>query len=249
MPLMRLQRFLSQAGIASRREAEQKILCGQVRVNGVVAELGTKVDPQRDRVTYQKRTLQIPSRFSYLIFHKPTQVMVTRKDPENRKTVYQCIAHLDPSMRAVGRLDYDSEGLLLFTNDGELAYRLTHPSYAIAKVYRVLLDAVPTERLLQALEKGIELEGGEKTAPAKLRLLTSTPEIWVEIQIHEGKKRQVRRMFEWGGHSVKRLVRLRLGSLSLEGLQKGKWRNLEPLEVDQLRRGVGLGKMTPNSQP
>ncbi len=240
MSTLRLQRFLSQAGIASRRKAEELILNGDVRVNDVlVKELGYKIDPAIDRVSFRGKELGVQKQFFYTLFHKPARVMVTKNDPEKRKTVFDFIPRLDPSVNAVGRLDYDSEGLLLLTNDGELAYRLTHPSYEIEKEYHVGLDSLPSREQLQKLESGILLEEG-KTSAAKISVLSRSPEVWISISIHEGKKRQVRRMFETVGSQVKRLIRVRLGSLTLGKLLRGKWRELTEKEVSNLRNQVEL---------
>lgn len=236
MSELRLQKFLSERGLASRREAEKLILAGQVRVNGVlVKELGTKIDPEIDEVTFRgKAVLKQPAAVYYLL-HKPRNTIVTRKDPEGRKTVYELIPHLHPSVRTVGRLDFDSEGLLLLTNDGDLAYRLTHPSFEIKKVYEVQVNEAVLPENIRQLERGVMLEG-EKTAPAKIKAKSSrAKDFWYSIEIHEGKKRQVRRMFEWAGVKVLRLIRVKLGPLSLGNLEKGKWRELKSEEIEALK--------------
>jgi len=235
---IRLQKFLSEQGIASRREAERLILQGWVRVNeGVVRELGTKIDPQVDQVLFRGKILKPEKKYLYYLLHKPKNVIVTRKDPQNRKTVYELIPNLHASVRSVGRLDYDSEGLLLLTNEGELAFRLTHPSYEIKKVYEMQLTQAPSLDQMKKLEKGIILEG-KKTAPCKIQKLNKA--FCYSIQIHEGKKRQVRRMFEWAGCKALRLIRVKLGSLELGNLSLGKWRELTQEEVLKLRREVKM---------
>lgn len=267
MSEIRLQKFLSQCGVASRRRAEALILEGKVRVNDVlVRELGTKIDPAVDRVICAGKNIQIQEGHSYILLNKPRQVMVTRHDPQQRKTVYHLISGLHSSMRSVGRLDFDSEGLLLLTNDGELAFRLTHPSYEIKKTYHVQLNRCPSPEKIKQLEKGILLEG-EKTAQARIQNVipplrirggqgelrkrhnSSRPplilrggdqEIWFSVEIYEGKKRQVRRMFEWTGCKVLRLIRVKLGSLELGNLPRGKWRELKKEEVLKLKRGVKI---------
>lgn len=238
---LRLQKFLSQCGVASRRAAEQLILNGKIRVNGVtVRELGTKIDPQIDKVSYQGKILSSDQDFSYILFHKPRGCLVTRRDPQERKTVYHLLPPMHDSIKTVGRLDFDSEGLLLFTNDGELAYRLTHPSYEIDKVYEVQLNRLPDAAMIRKLEQGIVLDE-ERTSPAKIKTLsTHGKEIWCSIQIHEGKKRQVRRMFEWAGVKVLRLIRVRLGNLDLGHLKTGKWRDLTAQEVLKLKKEVKM---------
>ncbi len=241
MKEIRLQKFLSERGVASRREAERLILAGEIRVNGVVVrELGTQVDPSIDVVSYLGRPLPLEQKLLYYLLHKPKNIIVTRKDPQKRRTVYQLIPNLHPSVHAVGRLDYDSEGLLLLTNDGELTYQLTHPSFEIKKVYRVQLNDLPQAQRIKELEKGIFL-GEEKTAPARIELLTlerRAKEIWLSVEIHEGKKRQVRRMFEGVGCKVLRLIRVKFGGIELGDLPVGKWRELERKEVLKLRREV-----------
>jgi len=242
MPSMRLQRFLSQAGVASRRKAEEFILKGEICVNDVaVRELGFKVDPEVDRVLFQGRPLHLKEKFLYYLLHKPAGVLVTKRDPEGRKTVYDLIRPLDLSMNSVGRLDQDSEGLLLFTNDGDLAHRFTHPSFEVQKVYHVWVDRLLPSAAVKALEKGIEMEG-VTTSPARVRPLRTGPGLWYSIQIHEGKKRQVRRMLEWAGLKVKRLIRVKMGPLELGELPPGKWRSLSPREISVLRRAVKLSE-------
>ncbi len=233
MSRMRLQHFLAKAGVASRREAEKLILQGKVKVNGeVIYKLGTQVDPNSDQISFQNKLLSLVPQKTYILFHKPRGVIVTKKDPQKRKTVFDCIPNLHPSVNAVGRLDYDSEGLLLLTNDGDLAHQLTHPSSEIKKEYWVELNEIPSSEKLKQLEKGIILEG-TKTAPARIQKIKKE-KIWFSIEIHEGKKRQVRRMFEWAGVKVLRLVRVRIGSLNLGDLPVGGYRELNPAEIAAL---------------
>lgn len=244
MSEIRLQKFLSEQGIASRREAERLIQAGLIRVNGVIVrELGTKVDPSVDQVSYKGKPLAQEKKLVYYLVHKPKNTIVTRKDPEGRKTVYQLIPKLDPSVRAVGRLDFDSEGLLILTNDGDLTFRLTHPSYEIDKLYYAKLDAQPLQSDLYQLERGVEIEEGF-TSPAKIKNLRNYSlkknEIWFSVEIHEGKKRQVRRMFEWANCKVLRLIRMKLGSLELGNLPIGKWRELKAEEVLKLKKEVKM---------
>lgn len=240
MSSLRLQRFLSQAGAASRRKAEECILRGEVRVNDVVVrEMGFKIDPQVDRVLFRGKLVRVLKEKRTLLLNKPAGVMVTKRDPEGRKTVYDLIRPSDPSLNAVGRLDFDSEGLLLLSSDGDLAFRLTHPSYEVEKVYQVLADRPLPKKALELLERGVELEESV-TAPARIRPLTGKAGHWYSVKIHEGKKRQVRRMFEWTGVSVKRLIRVRMGPLELKDLPSGKWRALTPAETAGLRRAVKL---------
>jgi len=230
MSRMRLQHFLAKAGVASRREAEKLILQGKVKVNGeVIYKLGTQVDPNSDKISFENKLLVVAPQKIYILFHKPRGVIVSKKDPQKRKTVFDCLPNLHPSVNAVGRLDYDSEGVLLLTNDGDLAHKLTHPSSEIKKEYWVELNEIPASEKLKQLEKGIVLEG-KKTAPARIQKIKKE-KFWFSIEIHEGKKRQVRRMFEWAGVKVLRLVRVRLGSLELGGLKNGAWRELHASEI------------------
>jgi len=193
----------------------------------------------RHQTAQTGKPLTPKSKYLYYVLHKPVGVVVTKKDPEGRKTVYQLIHHLDSSVNSVGRLDQDSEGLLLLTNDGDLAFRLAHPSYEVEKVYHVLLNRLPSAGEIQKLKEGVSLEEG-RTSPAEVRVIQKTEEIWVEIQIHEGKKRQVRRMFETVGCKVKRLIRVKIGPLELEDLPMGRWRQLTFQEAITLRKLVGL---------
>lgn len=238
MSEIRLQKFLSERGIASRREAERLIAAGFVRVNGVIVkELGTKIDPEVDDVSYRGKAVSKAPPPLYYLINKPKNIIVTRKDPEGRKTVYELIPNLHPSVNSVGRLDFDSEGLLLLTNDGDLAYRLTHPSFEVKKVYEVQVNQKPSPEKLRSLERGVLLEG-EKTAPARISLLPSQSkkEIWYSIEIHEGKKRQVRRMFEWADVKVLRLIRVKLADLELGNLPSGKSRQLKNEEIESLKK-------------
>lgn len=239
MSEIRLQKYLSQCGIASRRAAEKLIQEGQIRVNGVIQrELGSKIDPAIDEISYLGKKIKPEDKYSYYLLHKPRGYLVTRHDPEGRKTIYHLMHRIHESVKAVGRLDYDSEGLLLMTNDGELAYRLTHPSYEIKKTYLVYLKEIPSREKLRCLEKGIMLDG-EKTSPAKISVMKSN-DLCLSVQIHEGKKRQVRRMFEWAGSKVLRLIRVKLGSLELGTLKIGTFRPLTSHEVSKLKKEVHM---------
>jgi len=237
MSSLRLQRFLSQAGAASRRKAEESIRNGEVSVNDVtVREMGFKLDPRVDRVRFRGKLVKVIEEKRTILLHKPAGVVVTKRDPEGRKTVYDLVRPADPSLNAVGRLDYDSEGLLLLSNDGDLAYRLTHPSFEVEKTYHVWVDRPLNPSALKDLERGVDLEEG-MTAPARIKIL---PGLAYAVKIHEGKKRQVRRMFEAAGLKVKRLVRVQLGPLPLKDLPSGKWRALTLAELSALRRAVKL---------
>lgn len=238
---IRLNKFLSQAGIASRREADRMIAEGRVKVNSrVVFELGHKIDDQKDRVEVDGRKVKKEQALIYLMLNKPKGYLVTLKDPIQRPTVKDLVVALKKKVIPVGRLDYDSEGLLLLTNDGELAYRLTHPRYKIRKTYLVKVKGEPNHSKLSKLEKGIFLDG-KKTAPAKVLLLEGNPKkSLLKIEIHEGRKREVRRMCEFIGHRVLKLTRIGFAGLKLERLKSGKWRFLKPEEIKKLKKQVRL---------
>jgi 23S rRNA pseudouridine2605 synthase len=211
-------------------------------VNGQLATaLGTKADPRRDRITVDGRPLRLPDEHVYLLLHKPVNVMTTLSDPEGRVTVRELLPHLRLRVFPVGRLDFHSSGLLLLTNDGELALRLTHPRYGVRKTYHVKVKGVPTNETLAALERGVRLEEGP-TAPAQVRVLRSQEnKTWIEIVLGEGRRREVRRMCERVGHPVEKLSRVALGPLKLGKLAPGAHRVLSEREVRDLRGAVGLG--------
>lgn len=238
---IRLNKFLSQAGIASRREADRMIAEGRVKVNSkVVFELGHKIDDQKDKVEVNGRKVKKEQALIYLMLNKPKGYLVTLKDPIQRPTVKDLVVALKKKVIPVGRLDYDSEGLLLLTNDGELAYRLTHPRYKIRKTYLVKVKGEPNLSKLSKLEKGIFLDG-KKTASAKVLLLEGNPKkSLLKIEIHEGRKREVRRMCEFIGHRVLKLTRIGFAGLKLERLKSGKWRFLKPEEIKKLKKQVRL---------
>jgi 23S rRNA pseudouridine2605 synthase len=239
----RVQKILARAGLASRRAAERWILEGRVSVNGVVVrELGVKADPVHDRIKVDQKLLGAPPAHRYILFHKPPGLITSLGDPRGRPHVgaYLEQAGIKERLFPVGRLDFNSSGLLLLTNDGELSARLTHPRYGIAKVYRVKISRRPSERELERLRRGVELDDG-RSAPARVRVLeVLRRKAWVEVEICEGRYREVRRMFEALGYFVERLVRLRLGPLRLGSLPPGELRPLSPREVDALRRAAGM---------
>ena len=239
MPGERLQKILARAGVASRRAAEELIRAGRVTVNGeVVRELGAKADAQADDVRLDGERLRA-QRLRYLLLHKPVGVVTTLDDPERRTTVRDLLpADLD-RVYPVGRLDYHSSGLLLLTNDGELAMRLLHPRYRIPRTYRVKILGHLTPEKLARLRRGVRLEEG-MTGPAEVdverRLEGKT---WLRITIREGKRREIRRMCEALGYRVERLTRIRFGPIDLGRLPAGQWRPLEAPEVEALRAAVG----------
>ena len=237
----RLQKYLANAGVASRRHCEELILKGKVAVNGqVVTELGTKVDPVKDQVLVNGKPVSIAKTKVYILLYKPGGYVTTVKDPEGRKTVIDLLKGIRERVYPVGRLDYDTEGLLILTNDGELTHALTHPSRQVDKTYLAIVQGVPAEDGLEQLRRGIRLEDG-MTAPAGVRLLkVEQDKAWLEITIHEGRNRQVRRMCEQIGYPVLFLKRVRLGFLTLDGLTVGKYRTLRPREVAKLRAMAGI---------
>jgi 23S rRNA pseudouridine2605 synthase len=224
----RLQKFMSAAGVASRRHAEEMIKAGVVKVNGItVKELGTKVDPEKDKVTVNGKKIQAPTSFLYLAMNKPKRYMTTRDDPRKRRTVYDLLPkELRNVVWPIGRLDFNTEGLLLFTNDGELTHKLTHPSFEHEKEYEVQLDKELSGGRVEKIETGMIIDG-KKTAPAKLRTQGTT----VYLTIHEGMNRQVRKMFGELGYSVRNLKRIRIGKLKLGDLASGKYKNFDPKNV------------------
>ena len=226
---MRLNAWLARAGVASRRGADELIKAGRVTVNGEPGRLNTFV-AARDRVELDGRTLA-RQQLAYVLLNKPAGVVTTARDPGGRPTVVGLVGH--PSrIVPVGRLDADTTGALLLTNDGELAHRLAHPRYEVDKVYLAEVDGDPSRETLARLEQGVELEDG-RTAPARARRLGPGR---VELVLHEGRKHQVKRMLDAVGHPVRRLHRSGYGPLTLDGLEPGEWRELTAAEVEALRR-------------
>ena len=252
----RLSKVLASRGVASRRRCEELIAEGRVRVNGrVVTEQGTRIDAERDTVEVDGRPVG-PVRRRYVLLNKPVGYISTARDPRGRRTVLDLVPSTN-RLYPVGRLDLTSEGLLLLTNDGALAERLTHPRYEHEREYWVLVEGRPSRVVLDRLRSGIDLEDGRTWPAAVTRLAQRTVEnglrlprrsgkgakgTWLRVVIHEGRKRQVRRMCEAIGHPVKRLVRMRMGPLHLKKLRSGEWRELTEEEVRGLRAEVGLGE-------
>lgn len=234
----RLQKVLARAGLASRRRAEELIVAGRIRVNGEVAVLGRRVDPGHDTIELDGVRVVSDDTLVHYLLNKPRGVMSTSSDPEGRPTVVQLVP-AEPRVFSVGRLDLDTEGLIVLTNDGELAHRLMHPSHGVEKEYYAEVDGIPTPASLRRLREGVELDDGI-TAPAKVRLVDQQPgsgargSSIVAVVLHEGRKRQVRRMCAAVGHPVERLVRVRIGPIADRSLAPGQWRPLSTGEVRAL---------------
>lgn len=223
-----MQKFLANAGIASRRRAEVLIERGQVKINGKVAKLGDKVDPQKDVVEYGGKVLKPEQKLYYIALNKPKGYITSRFDPQKRKSVYTFLPkELQNKVWTIGRLDVYTEGLILFTNDGDLTEQLAHPRYEHDKEYEVLLNKPVSEASLDKLRGGVEIGEGQMTAPAKIRVRGEK----IYMTIHEGRKRQVRRMFEKVGYKVKNLKRMRINKLELADLPLGKLKYVEKSDI------------------
>ena len=244
---MRLNAYLARAGVASRRKADELIKAGRVTVNGEPGQLNTFVEG-RDRVELDGRPIDLQP-LTYVLLHKPAGVVTTASDPQDRRTVVELVDH-PARVVPVGRLDADTTGALLLTNDGDLAHRLAHPRYEVDKVYVAEVEGEPDDSALARLRAGLDLDDG-RTAPAQARRLGPRT---IELVLHEGRKHQVKRMLEAVGHPVARLHRSRYANLSVGRLEPGAWRELEPSEVDQLRTMPGpapakAGRSTSGSSP
>jgi 23S rRNA pseudouridine2605 synthase len=238
--LERLQKILAQAGVASRRKCEELIVSGKVEVNGeVVSTLGAKADPQNDVIVVNGKKIKSEKKL-YLMLNKPKGVITSASDPQGRKIVSDYLPGIKERVYPVGRLDYDTEGLLLLTNDGEFANLLTHPSHHVPKTYLATVKGVPHGSALEKLAKGIQLEDG-LTAPAELEYQdvdTEKRQARINITIYEGRNRQVRRMFEAISHPVILLKRIKFGDLSMQGLARGQYRHLTPKEIEELLKAA-----------
>jgi pseudouridine synthase len=243
----RLQKILSSAGVASRRAAEELIAQGRVAVNGVtVTTPGTKADPASDEIRVDGRRIKIARTLRYLLLYKPKGFVTTRSDPQKRRTIMELLSGVGEYVYPVGRLDYDSEGLLLVTNDGDLAAALTHPRHEVEREYRVVVAGRPAVRALGRLARGVVLDG-RRTAPAAVRLIAPARRDASDagvllMTITEGRNRQVRRMCEAVGHPVQKLARIRIGPIRDDRLKPGAVRELTPLEVRALARAAGLSR-------
>ncbi len=240
--LERLQKIMARAGVASRRDCQEIIKHGRVRVDGdVVTDTGFKVDPEISEIKVDKRVLVMP-RLIYLAMNKPKNVVTTMDDPQKRRTVASFLPVLEQTVKPAGRLDYATEGLLIFSNDGELILRLTHPRYGVWKTYIATVRGILSERQVKRLENGVRIEG-RKTAQAKVQVMSvdeKKERTVVRIEIHEGRKHQVRLMFETVGSFVYELQRTRIGPITLGKLRPGQCRMLSKIEIDKLRKEVNL---------
>lgn len=235
--LIRLHKYIAAQGAASRRAAEALIAAGRVQVNGRVADaMGLKIDPERDRVSVDGVLLNRRPERRYILLHKPAGYISSAHDERGRRTVLDLLHGVSERVYPVGRLDYDSSGLLILTNDGELTHHLLHPSHQVDKTYLALVENCPAPSALDMLRRGIRLEDGI-TAPAKVRLIRHRgPGALVEISIHEGRNHQVKRMLEAVGHPVKHLKRIRIAFLDAKQLPLGEWRELSADEVHRLKQ-------------
>jgi 23S rRNA pseudouridine2605 synthase len=238
--LERLQKIIAHAGFASRREAETMIRNGRVTINGrVVTELGTKADVASDHIKVDGKLVTRAEPHRYILLYKPKEVMTTVEDPQGRRTVIDLIRGVRERIYPVGRLDFHSEGLVLLTNDGDLAYKVSHPTHGSVKTYNVKVRGVPEERLIDKLRRGITLEG-KRTLPCEIARVKTTGRhddegnSWFEVKLREGRTQQIRRMFQAVGHPVSKLKRVAIGPISDPKLTPGVWRELTPHEVMML---------------
>ena len=238
----RLQKIIAHAGFASRREAEEMIRTGRVTVNGrVVTELGTKADGERDHIKVDGKLITRAEPHRYILLYKPKEVMTTVDDPEGRTTVIDLIRGVRERIYPVGRLDYHSEGLVLLTNDGELAYKIAHPKHGSVKTYNVKVRGVPDDRVIDKLRRGITIEG-KRTLPCEIGRIKTTGRgddegnSWLEVKLREGRTQQIRKMFQAMGHPVTKLKRVAIGPVSDPKLTPGVWRELTEREVKLLSR-------------
>jgi len=232
--MIRLQKFLADAGVASRRAGEQFILEGRVAVNGAVVRLlGSKVDPAHDRVTVDGKPIQA-KKLIYVALNKPVGCVCSRKDELGRPTIYQLLPKEWGTVQSVGRLDYDSEGLIFLTNDGQFSLRLTHPRYGVRKKYLVNVEGEVTAAMIELFKRGVFHEGERLRALAGRIVAHTRAKSVVEMELGEGKNREVRRLFESQGLTVKKLQRIQIGKIRLGELKPGKWRTLNPVEVKTL---------------
>lgn len=237
--LVRLQKFMADCGVASRRKSEELIAAGKVKVNGQIASVGDKIDPKNDSVSVSGRKLTKDKNYVYIMLHKPRGYVTTMSDEMDRKCVAELVADIGKRVYPIGRLDRDSEGLLLFTNDGEFANALTHPSRHIAKTYRVSVKPAITEDQLTILTSSLMIDG-KQTLPADVRVINKEADkTTLDIILYEGKNRQIRRLCEEAGLETARLKRLSIGQLKLGNLKVGEYRHLTHDEISLLKRQSG----------
>lgn len=240
MAEVRLQKYMAEAGVASRRKCEEMIAAGLVEVDGqIVTELGTKISG-KETVKVNGKVIRQEQQKVYILLNKPVGYISTARDQFSRKTVLDLVDTVKERIYPVGRLDYDTSGLLLLTNDGELANKMTHPKHEVPKVYRAMILGSIDDEAIGRLQAGIEIED-YTTAPAKVRVIdTDKKNTVVEITIHEGRNRQVRKMFEVLDYPVLRLKRVAIGPLTIDGIEEGKWRYLRKNEIDRLKKDAGM---------
>ena len=255
MQLERLQKIIAHAGFASRREAETMIREGRVTVNGrVVTELGTRADPVRDHVKVDGKLITKPEDHRYILLYKPREVMTTVQDPQGRRTVIDLIKGVRERIYPVGRLDFHSEGLILLTNDGDLAFKVSHPKHGSVKTYHVNVRGVPEERIIGKLERGITIDG-KRTLPCEIARMKTTGKgddegnSWYEVKLREGRTQQIRKMFQAVGHPVSKLRRVAIGPLSDPRLTPGDYRELTTKEVKMLATMQEPAKPKPRRAP
>ena len=241
----RLQKLIARAGLASRRQAEQLVIDGRVRVNGAVAQLGASADPAIDRIEVDGRPLRSPSRAIHLAVHKPRGFLSSAHDERGRRSVVALVDAGNERLWPAGRLDVESEGLMILTNDGDWANHVVHPRYGNQREYAALVAPAPTRAMLKQLRDGIALDDGParlleariELPPQEIERERDETGVWLRVRIGEGRKREVRRIFAAVDASVERLVRTRFGTLGINGLRSGQWRYLRPREVAALARG------------
>ncbi|MDD5635043.1 MAG: pseudouridine synthase [Atribacterota bacterium] len=238
MMKVRLQKYLANNGIDSRRKSEDLIVQGQIKVNNiVVTKLGTKIDPAIDIIKVNDKVIKKKQKNIYIILNKPRGYLCTRHDPFGRPTIYDLLKDIKTKVNYAGRLDYLSEGLVFLTNDGDLIHHLTHPKKSVQKIYVVKIKGYPSQNDLLQLEKGIPLTENFTTSPCKSIILRKNKDNSIlQITIHEGKKRQIRRMLSYIGFNVVRLKRIKIGFLTIENLETGKYRYLTPNEIKKIKK-------------
>ncbi len=237
--MVRLHKYLAECGVASRRQSEEMIAAGRVRVNGVVASIGDQIDPACDEVTVDGAPIAADPKV-YLLLNKPRGVITSAADPHGRRTVLDCVEGVNARVYPVGRLDRDVEGVLILTNDGELAYRLTHPKHQVDKVYEAWVEGLLTDAAARAMRNGVKLDDGWASAVKVDVLRRRKDATLLQLTMHEGRKHEVKRLCQAVGYPVRSLTRTAVGNLKAEGLKPGEWRYLRAAELADLRRLAGL---------